>query len=34
MLLDGLLLTEFRSLSNGVSQGDYSPGLFHMEIFD
>ena len=34
MLLDGLLLAEFRRLSNGVSQGDYSPGLFHVEIFD
>jgi hypothetical protein len=34
MLLDGLRLAEFRSLSNGVSQGDYQPGLFPVEIVD
>ena len=34
MPLDGLRLAEFCSLSDGVSQGDYPPGLFYMEIFD
>src|SRR5437867_477781 len=33
MPLDGLRLAEFCSLSDGVSQGDYPPGFFHMEMF-